>query len=56
MLEKFKMLCEYPVSKEVIQIVLDQIADSDEIKSYYLLLGPDRLKNYIIILQILEEN
>ena len=44
MLEKFKMLCEYPVSKEVIQIVLDQIADSDEIKSYYLLLGPDRLK------------
>ena len=44
MLEKFKMLCEYPVSKEVIQIVSDQIADSDEIKSYYLLLGPDRLK------------
>ena len=44
MLEKFKMLCEYPVSKEVIQIVLDQIANSDEIKSYYLLLGPDRLK------------
>ncbi len=44
MLEKFKILCEYPVSKEVIQIVLDQIADSDEIKSYYLLLGPDRLK------------
>ena len=42
--DKLKMLCEYPVSKEVIQIVLDQIADSDEIKSYYLLLGPDRLK------------
>ena len=44
MLEKFKMLCEYPVSREVIQIVLDQIADSDEVKSYYLTLGPDRLK------------
>ena len=42
--DKLKMLCEYPVSKEVIQIVLDQIADSDEIKSYYLALGSQRLK------------
>ena len=42
--DKLKMLCEYSVSKEAIQIVLDQIADSDEVKSYYLLLGPDRLK------------
>ena len=42
--DKLKMLCEYPVSREVIQIVLDQIADSDEIKSYYLALGSQRLK------------
>ena len=38
------MLCEYPVSREVIDIVLGQIADSDEVKSYYLSLGPTKLK------------
>lgn len=43
--DKLKMLCEYPVSKEAIQIVLDQIPDSDEIKSYYMILGPERLKS-----------
>ena len=42
--DKLKMLCEYRVSQEVIQIVLDQIADSDEVKSYYLALGPQRLR------------
>ena len=42
--DKLKMLCEYPVSREAIQIVLDQIVDSDEIKSYYLALGPQKLK------------
>ena len=42
--DKLKMLCEYPVSKEVIDIVLGQIADSDEVKSYYLSLGPTKLK------------
>ena len=42
--DKLKLLCEYNVSREVIQIVLDQISDSDEIKSYYLALGPQRLK------------
>ena len=42
--DKLKMLCEYRVSQDVIQIVLDQIADSDEIKSYYLALGPQRLR------------
>ena len=42
--DKLKMLCEYRVSQEVIQIVLGQINDSDEIKSYYTSLNPDRLK------------
>ena len=42
--DKLKLLCEYPVSKEAIQIVLDQIADSDEVKSYYLALGSQRLR------------
>ena len=42
--DKLKMLCEYRVSKDVIQVVLDQIADSDEVKSYYLTLGPQKLK------------
>ena len=42
--DKLKMLCEYRVSKDVIQIVLDQISDSDEVKSYYLALGPQRLR------------
>ena len=42
--DKLKLLCEYNISKEAIQIVLDQISDSDEIKSYYLALGPQRLK------------
>ena len=42
--DKLKLLCEYPVSKEAIQIILDQIADSDEVKSYYLALGSQRLR------------
>ena len=42
--DKLKLLCEYRVSQEVIQIVLDQIAESDEVKSYYLALGPQRLR------------
>ena len=42
--DKLKLLCEYRVSQDVIQIVLDQIADSDEVKSYYLALGPQRLR------------
>ena len=42
--DKLKMLCEYPVSREVIDLVLHQIADSDEIKSYYLALSPQKLK------------
>lgn len=42
--DKLKLLCEYGLSQDAIQIVLGQIADSDEIKSYYTSLNPDRLK------------
>ena len=42
--DKLKMLCEYPVSKEVIELVLHQIADSDEVKSYYTSLTPQKLR------------
>lgn len=42
--DKLKILCEYGLSNDAIQIVLGQIADSDEIKSYYTTLGPQRLK------------
>lgn len=42
-LEKLRLLCEYGLSKDAIRVILGQISDSDEIKSYYLTLGPDRL-------------
>ena len=44
MKDKLKLLCEYGLSSDAIDIVLGQIADSDEIKSYYTTLGPDRLR------------
>jgi hypothetical protein len=42
--DKLKLLCEYGLSSDAIDIVLGQINDSDEIKSYYTSLNPDRLK------------
>ena len=46
--KKLVLLCESSLngnlSKEAIQIILDQIPDSDYIKSYYENLGPQRLK------------
>ena len=42
--EKLRFLCESNMSKEAIEIILGQIADSDEIKSYYLALGPQKLR------------
>ena len=42
--DKLKLLCEYGLSQDTINIVLGQINDSDEIKSYYITLGPQRLK------------
>ena len=43
--EKLKLLCESNLNKDVINIVLNQIPDSDEVKSYYLVLGPQKLKS-----------
>lgn len=42
---KLKLLCEYGLSKQALDVILGQIADSDEVKSYYTTLGPDRLKS-----------
>lgn len=42
--EKLKLLCEYGLSEDAMKIVLGQISDSDEIKSYYTALKPQRLK------------
>ena len=41
--DKLRLLCEEKISREAIEIVLSQIPDSDEIKSYYTTLGPQRL-------------
>lgn len=41
---KLKYLCEYGFSDEVIGVVLDQIGEHDNIKSYYISLGPTKLK------------
>ena len=41
---KLKMLCEYGFSDEVIGVVLDQIGEHDNIKSYYLALGSQKLR------------
>ena len=45
MKEKLKLLCEYGLSDRAIDMVLNQISNSDEIKSYYTTLGPERLKS-----------
>ena len=42
--QKLKLLCEYGLSKEALNVVLDQIGESDSIKTYYLTLGPQRLR------------
>ena len=44
MYDKLKLICEYGLSEDAIDIVLGQISDSDEVKSYYITLGPQRLK------------
>ena len=41
---KLKYLCEYGFSDEVIGVVLDQIGEHDNIKSYYISLGPTKLR------------
>ena len=41
--DKLKLLCEYDLSDEARNIVIGQIPDNDEIKSFYTVLGPKRL-------------
>lgn len=43
--DKFKLLCEYGLSKEVLGIVLAQIPNTDEVKSCYLALGSQKIKS-----------
>ena len=42
--EKLKLLCEYGLSQNAINIFLSQLQDGDDVKSYYTVLGPDKLK------------
>ena len=44
--ERLKMLCECSLEKEVINMILDQIGEQDSIKTYYKLLGPDKIKSF----------
>lgn len=41
--EKLKLFCELNLSDKALEIILSQIPDSDEVKSYYITLGPKRL-------------
>lgn len=41
--DKLRILCEYGLSKDAVKIVLGRISDSDDIKSYYTVLGPEKL-------------
>ena len=41
---KLKYLCEYSFNDAMTNIILDQIGEHDNIKSYYLALGPQKLK------------
>ena len=43
--DKLKLLCENTLDKEIVDVILAQLPDSDSIKSYYIALGPDRLKH-----------
>ena len=45
MFDKFKLLCEFGLSKEEIEVVLCQIPNTDEVKSHYLTLGPQKLRS-----------
>ena len=42
--DKLKILCEYDLSDQAREIILAQIPDSDEVKSYYLSLTSEKLR------------
>ena len=41
--DKLKFLCECGYSSDIMNVVVNQIPESDEIKSYYITLGKDKL-------------
>ena len=41
---KMQLLCESGLSQDAINIILDQLGEDNSIKSYYLALGPQRLR------------
>lgn len=42
--DRLKFICESQVSEEVLEVFLNQLSDSDDVKSYYQLLGKDKLR------------
>ena len=42
--DRLRMLCECELPEEIFNIIMAQIVDSDTVKSYYIALGPDKLK------------
>ena len=42
--EKLKLLCEFGLSQDALNIFLGQLQDGDDVKSYYTVLGPERLR------------
>ena len=43
--DKLQILCEYDLSESACEIILGQIPDSDEVKSYYTALSPEKLRS-----------
>ena len=43
--DKLQILCEYDLSEPAREIILGQIPDSDEVKSYYTALSPEKLRS-----------
>ena len=42
--DKLRLLCECPLEKEELNIVLNQISDADDVKSFFTIIGKDRIK------------
>ena len=42
--DRLKFICECS-SEDVVRVILDQLADNDDVKIYYITIGPSRLKN-----------
>ena len=41
---KLKLLCECGLPQNIMDIIINQLQDSDHVKSYYTALGPDKLR------------